>query len=99
MSDKIADALNIPQEAGLLIQRVAYESAADKSGLKPGTVIAHIDKKKIMLGGDIVLEINGLEISKEMGKPSSLKFEALHKLTQQQDKLKLKLLRKLIVSL
>ncbi len=93
VSGKMAYALNTPQEAGLLIQRVAYDSSADKSGLKPGTVIAHIDKKRIVLGGDIILEINGLEISKEMAKPSSTTFEALQKVTQEQDKLELKLLR------
>jgi serine protease Do len=90
--DKMADALNIPQEAGLLIQRVAYESAADKNGLKPGNIVAQIDKKKIILGGDIILEINGIAITKEMGKQTP-EFKKLQKITQM-DKLNLKIFRK-----
>jgi serine protease Do len=92
VSDKIAEALNIPQKAGLLIQRVAYGSAADKSGLKPGELVAYIDKKKIILGGDIILEINGMAITKEMGKATHdfQKYQELLKM----DKLNFKIFRK-----
>jgi serine protease Do len=65
-SDDLAEALNMPQESGLLVLRVAYGSPAEKAGLRPGKLSAMIDDKKLMLGGDIILEVNGKPITKEL---------------------------------
>jgi len=65
ISDDLAAALNISQEAGLLIQRIASDSPAGKSGLNHGTLPAIINNKDIIIGGDIVLEINDHPISKD----------------------------------
>lgn len=51
--------LNIP-ESGLLVQRVVKGSLAEKAGLRAGTVSARIGQTDIRLGGDVILEINGL---------------------------------------
>ena len=51
--------LNLPQKAGLLIQRVSKDSFADKMGLLGGFFQAEIFDQKLWLGGDIVLEILG----------------------------------------
>ena len=56
---------NISQETGLLIQRVADLSPGYKLGLKPGKIRVRIGKEDIMLGGDIILEIQGKPISKD----------------------------------
>jgi serine protease Do len=56
----LAKALNIPQPAGLLVQRVAVGSPASRAGVLAGTMRANIAGEDLLLGGDIVLEVNGL---------------------------------------
>ena len=53
----MAAALNIPQRAGLLVEKVTTQSFAEKLGLKGGIVPAIIDNNPIILGGDVVLSI------------------------------------------
>ena len=54
-----ARALNLPQSAGFLVTTVAKESLADRLGLKGGELAAVIDTQEILLGGDVILEIDG----------------------------------------
>ena len=56
----LAKALNVPQPAGLLVQRVAEGSPAARAGVLAGSMRANIDGENLLLGGDIVLEVNGL---------------------------------------
>ena len=65
VSGPLARALNVPQEAGLLIQRVANDSPSEKLGLKPGMIPVQIAGERILLGGDIVLEVQGIPISND----------------------------------
>ena len=51
--------LNVPQAAGLLIQRVASDSAAARAGLQGGTRRVTVDGASVLLGGDIVLAVDG----------------------------------------
>lgn len=55
----LARALNIPQPAGFLVTTVPKGSLAERLGLKGGELAAVIDNQEVLLGGDIVLEING----------------------------------------
>ena len=57
---ELAKALNVPQPAGLLVQRVAEGSPAARAGVIAGYMRANIDGEHLLLGGDIVLEVNGL---------------------------------------
>lgn len=59
LDEQLSRLLNIP-ESGLLVQRVVKNSIADKAGLRAGTVHSRIGQKDIRLGGDVILEINGL---------------------------------------
>jgi S1-C subfamily serine protease len=59
---ELARILNLPQGVGILVQRVAEGSPAHRMGLQPGTVKAEIDGQPIVLGGDIILEIQGLRL-------------------------------------
>jgi len=59
LTDEMASVLNIPQ-AGLLVQRVSAGTVAGKAGLKAGTIPATINGQSLLLGGDVILEINGL---------------------------------------
>jgi len=63
VSGPLARALNVPQGAGLLIQRVANESPGEKLGLKPGKIPVQIAGERLLIGGDIVLEVQGIPIS------------------------------------
>jgi serine protease Do len=56
----LAKALNVPQPAGLLVQRVAEGSPASRAGVLAGSMRANIDGEDLLLGGDILLEVNGL---------------------------------------
>lgn len=53
----MAAALNVPQRAGLLIEKVATQSFAEKLGLKEGVIPAVIDDTPVILGGDVILAI------------------------------------------
>jgi S1-C subfamily serine protease len=59
----LARALNIPQATGLLVTTVARGSLAERLGLKGGELAAVIDNQEVLLGGDIILEIDGTAIS------------------------------------
>ena len=65
ISDDLAKVFNIPQNAGLLIQRVAISSPAHKLGIVPGRIPAKIGKEDLIVGGDIVLEVAGAKIEKD----------------------------------
>ena len=54
-----ARTLNIPQPAGFLVTTVAKGSLAERLGLKGGELAAVIDTQEVLLGGDIILEIDG----------------------------------------
>ena len=54
-----ARALNIPQPAGFLVTTVAKGTLAERLGLKGGQLAAVIDNQEVLLGGDIILEIDG----------------------------------------
>ncbi len=60
LSGKSAQLLNIPQNSGLLAQRVVSTSPYGKMGLRGGTVEATIDGTDVLLGGDIILSFNGI---------------------------------------
>jgi S1-C subfamily serine protease len=51
--------LNVPQKAGLLIQRVTKNSFAEEMGLRGGFFQVEIFDQTLWLGGDIILEILG----------------------------------------
>lgn len=55
----LARALNIPQAAGFLVTTVSKGSLAERLGMKGGELAAVIDNQEVLLGGDIILEIDG----------------------------------------
>ena len=55
-------ALNLPQPAGVLVQSVAEGSIAWRCGLHPGTLRATVEGEEIILGGDIILAVNGVNV-------------------------------------
>jgi S1-C subfamily serine protease len=73
MLHKYAAAFNVPQEAGLLVQRVAKGSASDKLGLQGGDKLIKIGKKELLIGGDIILEVVGVKITPEASTMKSIR--------------------------
>lgn len=59
LDEQMASALNFPS-AGMLIQRVVAGSIIAEAGLKAGNIQAQIGGQSMLLGGDLILEINGL---------------------------------------
>lgn len=59
ISGELARALNVPQEAGLLVQKVVQNSLAAAMGLESGSIQLDIGERKVLIGGDIILEIQG----------------------------------------
>lgn len=62
VSGDTARILNVPQAGGLLIQRVASDSAAAKAGLRGGTRRVVVDGQPVLLGGDVVLAVDDISL-------------------------------------
>ena len=52
--------LNVPQSTSILVEKVLEGSPADRLGLKGGTKWADIDGHEFIVGGDIILEVQGI---------------------------------------
>src|SRR6516165_6577632 len=59
---ELADEIGLPVDYGLLIIGVVPGSSADQAGLKAGTERAYLGNIPIMLGGDLIVAINGENI-------------------------------------
>lgn len=57
-----AEIFNVPQEMGLLVQKVAANSPSDIAGVKAGYYEVIIEGNKIMAGGDIVLQVGDFKM-------------------------------------
>jgi S1-C subfamily serine protease len=62
VSPELADEIGLPVDYGLLIIGVASGSAADQAGLRAGTERAYLGNIPIMLGGDLIVAIDGQKI-------------------------------------
>ena len=60
-----ADALNLPNQGGLLIQEVVTGSAAARAGLHGGKEMVQIGNAQILVGGDLIMSIDGHPIDRD----------------------------------
>jgi serine protease Do len=58
----LAKALNLPQPAGILVQHVMEGSPAWRQGVRAGTLATSVNGEDLLLGGDVLLEINGISV-------------------------------------
>jgi S1-C subfamily serine protease len=58
----IADQLGLPADYGLLVQRVLPGGAAERAGLRAGTERAYLGNTPIMVGGDLIVAIDGQDV-------------------------------------
>jgi S1-C subfamily serine protease len=59
-----ADALNLPTQGGLLIQEVEQGSAAARAGLRGGREVVQIGNQQVVVGGDLIMSIDGQPIDR-----------------------------------
>jgi S1-C subfamily serine protease len=67
LQDTMAQVFNVPQSAGLLVQQVAAGSPAALLGVRAGLVRAKIGSEEILIGGDIVLGVANIAITRNGG--------------------------------
>ena len=56
-SEELAKLFNLNLTGGLLVQKVAQSSPANRAGIKGGYIPANIGGKEILFGGDIILKV------------------------------------------
>jgi S1-C subfamily serine protease len=59
----LAEQIGLPNDYGVLIQRVTPGGAAANAGLRGGSQRASLGNKPIMLGGDFIVGIDGQEVT------------------------------------
>jgi S1-C subfamily serine protease len=60
-----ADALRLPSQGGLLIQDVDPGSAAARAGLRGGRQEVQIGNAEVVVGGDLIMSIDGQPVDRE----------------------------------
>src|SRR5262249_49803085 len=62
ISPDLADQLGLAADYGLLIVAVAPGGAADRAGLRGGSERAYLGNEPIMIGGDLIVAIEGQDV-------------------------------------
>ena len=65
ISPELADEMGLPVEYGLLIVQVIPGGSADRAGLRGGSERAYLGNIPIMLGGDLIVAIDGEKVEDE----------------------------------
>ena len=64
LSDELSDMLNLPpRQTGYIIKTVAKDSPGEQIGLRGASQIVTISGQEVPLGGDILLSVNGVQVS------------------------------------
>jgi S1-C subfamily serine protease len=65
ISTELGDEMGLPVDYGLLIVQVTPGGSADQAGLRGGTERAYLGNIPIMLGGDLIVAIDGQKVEDE----------------------------------
>jgi S1-C subfamily serine protease len=65
ISPELADEMGLPVDYGLLIVQVVPGGSADRAGLHGGNERAYLGSTLIMLGGDLIVAIDGQKVEDE----------------------------------
>jgi len=60
---ELAEQMGLPADSGVLIMQVVPGSAAERAGLRGGSERAYLGNTPIMVGGDLIVAIDGQEIT------------------------------------
>ena len=63
VSGAMAQALNVPQEGGFLVKQVVKDSVGSRIGLKGGNRVGIVEGQQIVVGGDILLSVQGISMA------------------------------------
>ena len=73
VSGAMAQALNVPQSGGFLIKQVVKDSVGGRLGLKGGDRIGIVEGQQIVVGGDILLSVQGITMANGADRAKVLK--------------------------
>ena len=59
----MAQALNVPQAGGFLVKQVVKDSVGGRIGLKGGDRIGIVEGQQLVVGGDILLSVQGISMA------------------------------------
>ena len=59
----IAEQIGLPADYGILVERVIPGGAAQRAGLQGGTQQAYMGNQPVKLGGDLIVALDGQEIT------------------------------------
>src|SRR5215475_14299513 len=59
----VAETLKVPQAGGFLVKQVAKDSVAARMGLRGGDRLGIVEGQQIVVGGDILLSVQGLPVT------------------------------------
>lgn len=90
LNESMAKIFNLPQNGGILIQKVADLSPGSIMGLQPGLFNMEIEGQKLIVGGDIILSILGRKIE---GEDAMLELSQDIKSLKKGDKMDMKVMR------
>jgi S1-C subfamily serine protease len=63
--DERLEALDLPVDRGVLVQAVGPGTPAERAGLRGGTIQAQLGGEAIVLGGDVITEVDGRAVDTE----------------------------------
>jgi len=66
LTPSLADALNLPVDAGMLIERVTSGGPAERAGLRGGSREAIYGMRRILIGGDVLVAIDGRPVANQL---------------------------------
>lgn len=73
ITGELSKIFNLPQPSAYLVEKVVFLSTGGMMGLKGGKYKATIEDRELLLGGDFVLAIEGVEFNEEnLGKISDI---------------------------
>jgi serine protease Do len=74
----MAEALRVPQAGGFLVKQVVRDSIGGRLGLRGGNRIGIVDGQRLIVGGDILLSVQGVTVTSDEDRGKARKsLEAL----------------------
>jgi len=62
----LVEALDLPVQQGLLIERATPGGPAERAGLRGGSRIALAGMRRILIGGDVIVGVNGQKVASQL---------------------------------
>jgi len=63
LTPDFAEALELPVDRGVLIGRLVRNGPADRAGLRGGTARVIVGNTRLVVGGDIIVEVDGRRVA------------------------------------